>query len=53
MATVTLNAMAKEELALWIKKLELSNGRTVIDPTSQKLMQTNASKKVGVQCVKG
>ena len=44
MATITLNAMAKEELASWIKNLELSNGRAIIQPPSQILMQTDASK---------
>ena len=43
MATVTLNTM--EELAWWIKNLELSNGRAIIQPPSQILMQTDASKK--------
>ena len=44
MATVTLNAMAKEELTWWIKNLELSNGRVIIQPPSQVLMQADASK---------
>ena len=44
-ATLTLNAMAKEELPRWIKNLELSNGRAIIHPPSQMLMQTDASKK--------
>ena len=52
MATVTLNAMAREELAWWIKNLELSTDRTIIQLPSQILMQTDASK-VGVQRVKG
>ena len=45
MATVTLNAIAKEELAWWIKNLELSNRRAIIYPPSQILMQTDASNK--------
>ena len=45
MTTVTLNATAKEELAWWIKILELSNGRDFIQPPSQILMKTDASKK--------
>ena len=45
MATVTLNAMVKKELAWWIKNLELSNGRAIIHPPSQILMQADASKK--------
>ena len=44
-ATLTLNAMAIEELPRWIKNLELSNGRAIIHPPSQMLMQTDASKK--------
>ena len=40
-----MTAMAKEELAWWIKKLELSNGRTIMQPPSQILMQTDTSKK--------
>ena len=45
MATVTLNAAAKEERAWWIKNLELSNGRAIIQPPLQILMHTDASKK--------
>ena len=44
-ATATLNAMVKEKLAWWIKNLELNNGRAIIQPPSQILMQTDASKK--------
>ena len=40
-----MNAMAKEELAWWIKNLELGNGWTIIQLPSQILMQTDASKK--------
>ena len=40
-----MTAMAKEELAWWIKKLELSNGRAIMQPLSQILMQTDTSKK--------
>ena len=45
MATVTLNAAAKEERAWWIKNPELSNGRAIIQPPLQILMHTDASKK--------
>ena len=45
MATVTLNAAAKEERTWWIKNLELSNGRAIIQPPLQILMHTDASKK--------
>ena len=45
MATVTLKTMAKEELAWWIKNLELTNGRAIIQSPSRILMQTDASKK--------
>ena len=45
MVRVTLNTMAKEELALLVKNLELSNGRAIIHTSSQLLMQTDASKK--------
>ena len=34
MATVPLNAMAKEELAWWIKNLELTNGPAIIQSPS-------------------
>ena len=45
MATVTLNAMAKEELAWWIKNLELTNGPAIIQSPSQILVQTDGSKE--------
>ena len=45
MATVTLNTMAIEELAWWIKNLELTNCRAIIQSPSRILMQTDASKK--------
>ena len=48
MATVILSVMAKEELAWWIKNLELSSGWVIIPPLSQILMQADASKKGGV-----
>ena len=51
MATVTLNAMTKEELAWWIKSLELTNGWAIIQSPSQILIQTDASKNVwGAVC---
>ena len=51
MVTVTLNTMVKEELASWIKNLDLSNGCVIIQSPSQILMQTDDSNKVwGAMC---
>ena len=42
---VKLTPMAKKELLWWVNNLELSNGRLVIQPQIQVLIQTDASKK--------
>ena len=42
---VKLTPMAKNELLWWVNNLELSNGRLVIQPQVQVLIQTDASKK--------
>ena len=53
MAKVTLNSIAKEEVALWIKILKLSNGRSIVQSPYHVLLQTDASKKGLVHCAKG
>ena len=52
LSKTTLNLLAKKELARWINNLEFSNGRSIIQSTSQIVLQTDTSKK-GVQCAKG
>ena len=42
---VKLTPMAKNELLWWINNPELCNGRLVIQPQTQFLIQTDASKK--------
>ena len=42
---VKLTSMAKNELLWWVNNLELCNGRLVIQPRAQVLIQTDASKK--------
>ena len=45
MVTVTLNAMAKEELAWWTKKFRIRQWSAIIQTPSQILMQADAFKK--------
>ena len=46
MKIVEVSHLAQKELIWWIKNLELQNGRLIIPPRSQVLLQTDASKKV-------
>ena len=53
MAKVTLNPLAKWELAWWLNNLELSNDRSIIQSLLKILLQANASKKRWGEMFKG
>ena len=41
---VTLNSSAKQELLWWVQNLKLCNGRCLVQPQAQMVIQTDASK---------
>ena len=48
---ITLNQKSKQELTWWIQNLSLCNGRCLVQPPPQMIIQTNASKTGwGVAC---
>lgn len=53
MAKVTLNPLAKWELAWWLNNLELSNDRSIIPSLLKILLQADASKKRSGEMFKG
>ena len=44
---VTLNPSAKQEFLWWVQKLKLCNGRCLVQPQAQMVIQTDASKAGG------
>ena len=50
---VKLTPMAKNELLRWVNNLELCNGRLVIQPQTQVLIPTDASRKDGRTVCRG
>ena len=48
---VTLNPSAKQEFLWWVQKLKLCNGRCLVEPQAQMVIQTDASKAgCGASC---
>ena len=53
LSKVVLGKDSLEELKWWIENIKLSNGRNLIQPTSQTLLQTDASLKGWGQIAEG